>query len=491
MSSDDRFVALVETEVRALIARTPAAMPALRLLDAGGKRLRARLVWWSAVATSGPRDADDARLVRAAAAIELAHLGSLIHDDIVDGAETRRGVATLHCTSGVEIATDAGASIAHLANRLAATLGLRARRAVRRALLATCRGQVRELAVPFVRISPRKRLAIMQEKTGAFFELAASLGAIIAEADVRSHAAIRRFARRFGVAFQLGDDVLDLTGDPAELGRANGADLREGVLTLPVLLADDPRNVIGDLLTQIRTTGDPNAVAACTALIVRGGGTAAAGAAARWWLERALAALDALPETEARGALVALAQNSVARGLKTVAGTTDGTPWKITDDAPLPSFIDEAAVSIVADANALPGTLIATLEWFHPGFSQMITARSSDPRISRMRSHLLRSLCRNDEQLCPEASDAAIAIATAHALADPRLLRADPVRTLALVDALHCAAIGLLSLSPAAEEHERLAIRAQRLFEHSDRCTSDITFSERRPSQLPTLQLSA
>lgn len=487
MRSDDRFVEVVETYVRTVIAGTPAAAPALRLLDAGGKRLRARLVWWSANATNGPRDPDDTSLVHAAAAIELAHLGSLIHDDIVDGAETRRGVATLHCTSGVETATHAGASIAHLANRLAATLGLRARRAVRRALLATCRGQVRELAVPFVRIAPGERLAIMQEKTGAFFELAASLGAIGAGADVRSCAAIRKFARRFGVAFQLADDVLDLTGDPAELGRANGADLRDGVLTLPVLLANDPEHVIADLLAQIRITGDPHAIAACTALIVRGGGTAAAGASAAWWLEHALEALDALPPSAARSALVTLARGSIARGLKVVPGTIAWTPTKVADHVISTTFVDRLAVRNTDD---LPPALVETLEWFHPGFSSMITARSSEPRISRTRTQFLRCL-RRDDRLSPEASDAAMAIATAHALADARLLRNDPVRTLALVDALHCAAIGRLALAPTPEEHERVAVRAQTLFEHGDRVTSDSASPRRRSAQLPTLRLSA
>jgi geranylgeranyl pyrophosphate synthase len=135
----EHFLAALDTRMRAEIARTPAALPARMLLDAGGKRLRAQLLWWSANATApAALDPENERLVRAATAIEFAHLGSLIHDDIVDGGETRRGIATLHHQYGVRIATDAGTALAHLANQLVTSLGRPARQAVRRAILATC-----------------------------------------------------------------------------------------------------------------------------------------------------------------------------------------------------------------------------------------------------------------------------------------------------------------------------------------------------------------
>lgn len=464
MSSDDAFVTTVEARMRAVMEGTPAARPALPLLDAGGKRLRARLVWWSAIATvDAPRAADDSLLVHAAAAIELAHLGSLIHDDVVDGAETRRGVATLHRVCGVTTAVDAGAAIAHLANEIVAGLGPRIRRAVRRALLATCRGQIRELAVPFVAISPRRRLAIMQEKTGAFFELAASLGAIVAGADVRAFAAIRRFGRRFGVAFQIADDVLDLTGDPAELGRANGSDLRDGVLTLPVLLAADPEKRLSELLAQIRTTPDAATIAHCIDTIVAGGGTEAAAAVASWWLHRALGALAALPESEALTRLRALASAGVERGLhrscKPSTAPAGVRPPPIAEVTPDWRLI-ESRYPLTAGGCAMPERLAALVEWFHPGLSAMIAARARDGGIAANRARLRR-------RLAPEASKslegavATEATALAHALADPRFLREEPVRTLALVDALHCAAIALLALAPSAREHRVLAARAR------------------------------
>jgi len=112
----EHFLVALDARLRAEIARTPAALPARALLDAGGKRLRARLLWWSASATApSPLHPENERLLRAAAAIELAHLGSLIHDDIVDGGETRRGISTLHHQYGVRIATDTGSATSSLA----------------------------------------------------------------------------------------------------------------------------------------------------------------------------------------------------------------------------------------------------------------------------------------------------------------------------------------------------------------------------------------
>ncbi|MBX9719830.1 MAG: polyprenyl synthetase family protein, partial [Candidatus Obscuribacterales bacterium] len=106
----DAFLAALNSRLFFEVDRTPVAAPARRLLEAGGKRLRARLLWWSARATAPASfDPTHERLVRAAAAVELAHLGSLVHDDIVDGGDARRGVPTLHRTHGVRVATDAGA----------------------------------------------------------------------------------------------------------------------------------------------------------------------------------------------------------------------------------------------------------------------------------------------------------------------------------------------------------------------------------------------
>jgi heptaprenyl diphosphate synthase len=461
MSSVDSFVLLVENNLRLQVERTPVTQPTLRLLQAGGKRLRARLVFLAARASArGPLSPDDSALIRAATAIELAHLGSLIHDDIVDGGDTRRGVPTLHCDYGVRIATDAGAALAHLATELVAPLGDSARRAVRRALLATCRGQIRELATSFVMLSPRRRFAIMQEKTGALFELAAALGATVGHGSPHARSAVCRFARRFGVAFQIADDVFDLAGDPSELGRANGADLRDGVATLPVALTFDPDGFLTHGLAQVRVTPDAKAISACADIIARGGGIERATVAARSWLEHAVRSLATLQHTSEVAALIELAEASVERGLRPGRPTfTASHSHARTPGMPPTPFMEPPTEDMFARITRLDVRLRRVLEWFHPGLSFMVAARAFEPAIDRthqlLRKRLMRGGCWS-----PEATLAADAITLAHALARDDALRTDAVRTLAMVDALHCAAIAFLSVAPRATEHEDMAARA-------------------------------
>lgn len=449
--------------MRREIARAPAAAAAQPLLDAGGKRLRARVLFWSARATAtAPLDPEDERLVGAAAAIEFAHLGSLIHDDIVDGGDTRRGIATVHHRHGVRVATDAGAALAHLASELVARLGRPVRRAVRRTIFATCRGQLRELATAFLLLTPHARWRIMQEKTAAFFALAAELGARVAAAPPAHRAAACRFARRFGVAFQIADDVLDLAGDPRELGRANGADLREGVVTLPVLLAADPDGALARAMAHVRGGPDSETIATCARLIDRGGGIAAATFLAGWWYERALRALAVLPPGPAVAELRALARTAVRRGLRpgpprfTIAERRSPPSWR----PPAPG--ETTRIGQRAAGAPLAPRLAALLDWFHPGLATLAAERGAAHGIRARWEELRRPLLADDPRSAA-ARVAADAIALAWALADESSLWADAAATLALVDALHCAAIGLLSGDAPEQEHAAVAARARAL----------------------------
>jgi heptaprenyl diphosphate synthase len=472
-----RFLVTVERRLHREIDATPVAEPARTLLDAGGKRLRARLLWWSGcAATAGVPHADGEHLVRAAAAIELAHLGSLVHDDVVDGGEHRRGAPTVHRRHGVRAATDAGAALAHLASEMVAPLGRPARRAVRRALLATCRGQIRELASPFVPLTARRRVAIMQEKTGAFIELAAALGAIVCRAPAPAHVAVCRFARRFGVAFQIADDLLDLVGDPRELGRANGADLCDGVLTLPVLLALEHEPSVAVALARINRSSDAATLAEAAAAIAVAGGVAGARAAAWSWLDRAIDALRPLAAGPAVAALSALARASVERGTRLAEPRFDGSP---SADTASPTLRTALATASLRDPEAVLGARLSSLlEWFHPGLAGLVAVRCVAPRIASHRRELA-SLLRRSGTSTPDARTAADAVALAHALADHDALRRDPVTTLACVDALHCAAIALLSGGATPHEQALVSARARHLVGRSaaDHATVSTAFA--------------
>ncbi len=488
-SDVERFLDVLEARMLGEVVRVPAAWPARMLLQAGGKRLRARLLWWSANATTTrPLRWDDHDLVRAAAAVELAHLSSLIHDDVVDGADTRRGICTLHRAHGLEAAIATGAALAHVASGLIAGLSAEARRTVRRTIVAICRGQVRELAMPFVVLPPRRRLAIMQEKTAAFFEMAAALGALMAGAEARQRAAVRRFARRLGVAFQIADDVLDLTGDPRELGRANGADLREGVFTLPVLLASDPDGRLGQGLRSLHHDATPELIATCTALITRGDGVSRAAAIADWWLESAMTTLDLVVPSSSRSALRQLAVASVARGLKpgppAFAGSSESrrpTGLLITT-----SFASGARVEALSSDPEHARRLTRSLEWMHPGLSALVADAMAG--MGSVADSSERLLLRNADW-SPRGRLAARAIALAHALGHERVVRGNPVRALALADCLHCIAIATLCEGPDPAEHARLARRARRL---GTQRRADVALGGGRPRRptSPTLPLT-
>jgi len=480
----EAFLAALNTRLFFEVDRTPVAAPARRLLEAGGKRLRARLLWWSARATAPMVfDPTHERLVRAAAAVELAHLGSLVHDDIVDGGDARRGVPTLHRTHGVRIATDAGAALAHLANELVAPLGPAARAAVRRALLATCRGQIRELAVPFVPVTPARRLAIMREKTGAFFELAAVLGASVVDAPQPARAAVARFARRFGVGFQIADDVLDIAGDPNELGRANGADLRDGVLTLPVVIAFERDAALAPALARVQRNPDVDAVTTCAAIVERAGGVAAAVAMAHAWLERALGALAPLGRTDAVAALSDLARASIARGVRPGATRFESFVRR----QPAPQVTRPFAVGVDAASRAdseLESSLSSLLDWFHPGLATMVDLRAADADVDAYRAWARDTLCRG-RGWSVESRLAADAIALAHALFDDETLEHAPIPSLALIDALHSAAIGLLNLALDPAEHEIMSARARAMIGRpSPRLATGFTLHTAEPPSL-------
>jgi heptaprenyl diphosphate synthase len=210
------------------------------LIKAGGKRVRPALVLVTARAGNGPRRATDL----SAAAVELVHLATLYHDDVLDESDTRRGVPTVHTKWGLEIAVLAGDYLFARGCWLGAQAGGDVPEILARAIAHVCEGQIAETAT----IGDTSRtvddyLDTIRRKTAALFRAACELGAATSGApgDVRD--ALVAFGEQLGMAFQIVDDVLDLVGDPEATGKVPGTDLKEGVFTLPVLLgceADPP-----------------------------------------------------------------------------------------------------------------------------------------------------------------------------------------------------------------------------------------------------------
>jgi geranylgeranyl pyrophosphate synthase len=199
-------------------------------LEAGGKRLRPMLV----LLCAGPERSEAA--IRAAAAIELVHMATLVHDDVLDDAPLRRGLPTVAATSGRDRATATGDLLFSRAFALLADAGdARAVALLADASVALARGELAQRRDAFdLGLDEERYLSRCRLKTGRLFECACLLG--------RDDEALREFGAEIGLAFQLLDDVLDVSGPPERTGKARGTDLLDGTVTLPLIeaAASDP-----------------------------------------------------------------------------------------------------------------------------------------------------------------------------------------------------------------------------------------------------------
>jgi geranylgeranyl pyrophosphate synthase len=194
-------------------------------LAAGGKRLRPLLVLLCA-----GNEADDGT-VRAATAIELIHMATLVHDDVLDAAPLRRGRPTVAATSGRERATATGDLLFSRAFALLAETGdLRAIELLAEASVALARGELAQQRDAYdTSVTEERYMERCRLKTGKLFECACLLG--------RDEELLRAFGAEVGLAFQLLDDVLDVSGPPERTGKARGTDLLDGTVTLPLIVA--------------------------------------------------------------------------------------------------------------------------------------------------------------------------------------------------------------------------------------------------------------
>lgn len=207
--------------------------PCLRVVAGGGKRLRPALTL--AVADIGK--VFDPRVVAAAVAVELVQVGSLVHDDIFDDAETRRGTPTINAVEGQNQALLAGTYLMARAAAEAAAAGQQVASDVARSVALLCVGQTTEAQHLFdIGQEIDRYLFTIEAKTAVLFACSCRVGALSAELPDEHVNKFGEFGRNFGMAFQLIDDVLDLIGDPDRLGKPVGADMRSGVLTMPALL---------------------------------------------------------------------------------------------------------------------------------------------------------------------------------------------------------------------------------------------------------------
>ena len=203
------------------------------LYEAGGKRVRPMLTLLTAELGEGATD----DVIAGATALEMTHLGSLYHDDVMDGADVRRGVPSAHAVWGNNVAILTGDLLFSRASQLMAQIGERAIRLQADTFERLVLGQLHETVGPREGQDPMAfYLQVLADKTGSLIAAAAQSGIIFSNAPEAYEEPVRIFGEKVGVAFQLLDDVIDLSDDAEETGKVPGTDLRAGVPTMPLLL---------------------------------------------------------------------------------------------------------------------------------------------------------------------------------------------------------------------------------------------------------------
>ena len=302
------------------------------LLEAGGKRIRPVLTLLTAQLGEGNNHA----VITAAQAVEITHLASLYHDDVMDEAEMRRGVPSAQNVWGNSVAILTGDLLFARASKLVASLGEGAIKLQADTFERLCLGQLHETIGPRPGDDPIEHyLQVLADKTGSLIAAAAQMGVIFSNAPEEFAAPVVAFGEKIGVAFQLIDDVIDLA-EPEETGKAQGTDLRSGVATLPLLFlrraaVSDPEAAA--LLARIERTVDATEGQAAHAAPVSADALAEVDAdftaavtalrshavttetldEARRWAAEAVAALAPLPEGPVKLALTKFAEAVVER----------------------------------------------------------------------------------------------------------------------------------------------------------------------------------
>jgi geranylgeranyl pyrophosphate synthase len=299
-----------EARLSAVVADgiTEVATPGAATLAAGGKRLRPLLVFACAGTDGGPTDA----VVRAAAAVELIHMATLVHDDLLDGATMRRGHETVVASHGAEAAVQVGDYLfAQAFAELAGAEDPAAIEVLALSALDLSQGELAQGRAAFdVALSERAYLDRVRRKTASLFAAACRLGAMLGGGSAEAQQRLSAFGEAVGMAFQIFDDILDVTGATEVTGKRRGADLRDGTVTLPMIYAiqDEPA-----LAAAIAGIGDDRTVDHLCDRLARHRGVARARECALAYVSDARGELDGALDGADRRSLLLVADGVVDR----------------------------------------------------------------------------------------------------------------------------------------------------------------------------------
>ncbi|MCJ8011086.1 polyprenyl synthetase family protein [Paenibacillus sp. KQZ6P-2] len=273
----------------------------MHLLKAGGKRLRPVFVLMGG--KFGNYDLE--KLKHVAVPLELIHMASLVHDDVIDDADTRRGQLTVKSKWDNRIAMYTGDYIYARALMIAAELGNPLiHQVLSKAMVEMSIGEMEQIRDFFnTEQSVRRYLLRIRRKTALLIAISCQLGAVAAESDPKTANLLYRYGYNVGMAFQIQDDLLDLCGTEKQIGKPPGSDMRQGNITLPVIYALQDEELQGPLLREISYIRERNGecdVTGAIKMIKASQGIARAEELADRYIKKALDALERLPENRTK-----------------------------------------------------------------------------------------------------------------------------------------------------------------------------------------------
>lgn len=283
---------------------------ALHLVDAGGKRIRPMFTLLAAQLGRPERE----KVIKAAAVVELVHLATLYHDDVMDEATMRRGAQSANTRWSNSVAILTGDYLFAHASALVSDLGTDAARIIAETFGELVTGQMRETVGPKAGVDPIEHyLRVIAEKTGSLIATAGRYGGMFSGLSNAQITALSRYGEIIGTAFQISDDIIDIASPPEDSGKTPGTDLREGVSTLPMLhvLADGTDIRLCELLSGPITSDD--LITEALKRLRASDGLARARDTLEDYADRARAVLVELPAGPARDALAHLTDYVIAR----------------------------------------------------------------------------------------------------------------------------------------------------------------------------------
>jgi heptaprenyl diphosphate synthase len=276
---------------------------ASHLIEAGGKRFRPMLVLLAGYFG----DPTDPRLVPGAVAIELTHLATLYHDDVIDEAEFRRGRASANSRWDNTVAILTGDYLFARASEISADLGTDVSKLLARTIATVCDGQIREVGMAGrLDQTEDSYMEAIDRKTAALIATSCRLGGMLSDASEDHVDVLERFGSALGLGFQLSDDIMDVISTERVLGKEPGVDIKEGVYTLPVIQALEESEELRELLSD--GPPDDDALARALEIVGEGGTLPRARAAVTREVRRAVSLAVELPDGAARTALVHLSE---------------------------------------------------------------------------------------------------------------------------------------------------------------------------------------